>query len=379
MDLEQHERPDLFDAVVEQLLRRHYPAAEILRNAVVPNISAGSEPTTVDFLVRRTDAGAIVVDTRTPYVEEHTKEIVAGLRHLQAMFEQKRQREPVAEALLILSVPLSSRAASAARVTTEWFEKLGAHLTLWDLERVATEIELVTGRRYAMLYAAELTEALAAMRASGAAAAPAQEVNTAGEHLPEGHFANVIVLCADFCSYSLYVKESKNDFDLISNIMRRFYRQTREIIERHGGKVDKYMGDGVLCYWIEEHTEDLQRRIESCVRELTGTSIHLAHDWQKRIDHPVPMKGLRVGAAMGEILFIAETSSGVRTVHALGEPINVASRLQSEATPNTLVISNRLRNALFAERPFTELAAVELKNIGAVIPWRTDATGTDPH
>jgi class 3 adenylate cyclase len=154
--------------------------------------------------------------------------------------------------------------------------------------------------------------------------------------------------------------------------MGRFYRQVRETIERHGGLVDKFMGDGVLFYWMPQASgPTLGATIDDCIRELVGTALNVADEWQDEIDHSVKPIGLRAGAAIGRVLFVQEDSPGA-PVHAIGDCINLANRLQGAARPNTALVSNRTKVQHFDGIALKELPAKRLKNIGAIIAWERD-------
>ena len=184
----------------------------------------------------------------------------------------------------------------------------------------------------------------------------------------------MIVLCADFCSYSKFVHASGNDRELVISIMGRFYRETREAIVSAGGIVDKFMGDGVLAFWrLEDKAGKVWPQIDKCLMELIGISLNLATEWQDQIDLAVAPKGLRAGAAFGDILMIAETTKQASPIHAIGECINIAARLQGEARPNTLLLSNKLKSVVpDGAKAFKKLDAKALKNIGDTIVWEKD-------
>jgi adenylate cyclase len=185
----------------------------------------------------------------------------------------------------------------------------------------------------------------------------------------------VVVLCADFCSYTKFVLASGGDKDLISSVLGRFYRETRRIIEDNGGWVDKYMGDGILAFWMPSAVSDadLGGRIDACSAQLIACALGIAKEWQDQIDHSVEIVGMRVGAAIGKVLFIPEAIGKEKPLHAISDFINLAARLQSAAKENSLVISNRLRKTCFdATGSFRELEPLELKNFGKVVAWSKD-------
>jgi class 3 adenylate cyclase len=79
---------------------------------------------------------------------------------------------------------------------------------------------------------------------------------------------------------------------------------------------------------------------------------------------------MRCGAAVGDVLFIAEDPLNPALVHAIGDAINLAARLQSSADPNSLVVSNRLHTSYF--RDASELVEFnpDAKNMGTKKAWK---------
>jgi class 3 adenylate cyclase len=190
----------------------------------------------------------------------------------------------------------------------------------------------------------------------------------------EGEFPNTIIVMADFCSFSKFVYASGGDRDLISSVMGRFYRETRRVIQESGGIVDKYMGDGILVFWTNPNGwPDFALKFEECMRKLVGVAVNIAESWQEQIDASVSPTGMHIGAAIGKVLFISESLDGSPPLHAIGDSINLAARLQSAAEPNALVISNRLKKAYFdSSEQYEEMPPIHAKNIGDVVAWKKD-------
>jgi adenylate cyclase len=198
--------------------------------------------------------------------------------------------------------------------------------------------------------------------------------------LDEGLHEKVIVLMADFCSFSKFVQASGQDPDLVVSMMGRFYRQAREIIQDNGGILDKFMGDGILAFWLRNKSETkslVGEQFDYCLYQLVGMAAKIAKEWQQQIDIAISPVGLRCGAALGSMLLISETSGANTYIHAIGDAINIAARLQSAARPNCVLISNKLRTDHFAESTvLAEHEDVEAKNIGKVKVWMKDLIST---
>jgi len=156
--------------------------------------------------------------------------------------------------------------------------------------------------------------------------------------------------------------------------MGRFYKEVRKIIKEYTAIFDKFMGDGVLFYWIVKKGEDpykMDKLIDSCINQLIGFSISIAKEWQEHIDINIDIQGMRCGGAIGDMLFISEKIGSTEKLHAIGDCINLAARLQSKADPNYFFVSNKLKTHIFNnDIDFTMNKPIELKNIGNVLSWK---------
>ena len=105
-----------------------------------------------------------------------------------------------------------------------------------------------------------------------------------------------------------------------------------ETVERFGGFVAKYMGDGVLVYfgYPQAHEDDAERAVRAGLELIAAVSALRA---------PVPLQ-TRVGIATGLVVVGDLIGSGEAQERGIvGETPNLAARLQGIAKPNTVVIA----------------------------------------
>jgi class 3 adenylate cyclase len=137
-----------------------------------------------------------------------------------------------------------------------------------------------------------------------------------------------------------------------------YHRCVAAVIERAGGFVAKYMGDGVLTYFgyprADEH--DAERAVRAGLALVEAVA---------GLDTAAEMRlQARVGIATGLVVvgdLIGEGEARERGV--VGETPNLAARLQALAEPGTLVIAastRRLTGGLF---DYEDLGAVEIKGL----------------
>ena len=115
-------------------------------------------------------------------------------------------------------------------------------------------------------------------------------------------------------------------------------------IERFGGQVDKVMGDGILALFGApiSHEDDPDRAVR-CALEMHRS---LAEYVAAQPDLVQPVR-LRVGVNTGEV--VVGRVSGTDDYTALGDAVNVASRLQVMAPPGGTFIGSSTEEQLSAD------------------------------
>ena len=115
------------------------------------------------------------------------------------------------------------------------------------------------------------------------------------------------------------------DAESLREIMFRYYALMRECLERHGGTVEKFIGDAVVGVFGVPvlHEDDARRALRAAVEMLEAVE-SLNGDLRAQLGIEI---GIRIGVNTGEVVAAEDASSG--QVLAAGEPVNVAARLQT--------------------------------------------------
>ena len=125
-------------------------------------------------------------------------------------------------------------------------------------------------------------------------------------------------------------------------IVAGYHRAAAQAIERFGGHVAQYLGDGVMAYfgWPEAHDNDAERAARAGLAILDAIS--------KLNEHPThPKLSARVGIDSGAVVVGAGAG---KDTDVFGDTPNIAARVQSAAEPGTVVITDamhRLVSGLF--------------------------------
>jgi tetratricopeptide (TPR) repeat protein len=120
-----------------------------------------------------------------------------------------------------------------------------------------------------------------------------------------------------------------------------------EVVERHGGTVERYLGDGLIALFAS--SEDDPVRAARAALELAAV-------------------GLRAGVESGEV-FLGAGRSG-ETI-ATGAALSAAEALAARAAPGEVLLGERIRHALDAEVEGDRLAALRAERPGVLRAPRT--------
>jgi class 3 adenylate cyclase len=192
------------------------------------------------------------------------------------------------------------------------------------------------------------------------------------EVLTPALYRGVAVLLADLCSFSAYVRDTRDD-DLIRNILTSFYSKSRYQILNNGGMLYQFVGDEVVAlFGIPDHRAGFVQNALESAKALLDIGTSISNRWQRHIDRVQTSRGVHIGMAIGDLQIVSLRPFSRTRMGAIGDAINVAARLMSAAGPNEIVVSNAFYNELDedAQGAFQETEPVEARNVGRIKAWR---------
>ncbi len=138
------------------------------------------------------------------------------------------------------------------------------------------------------------------------------------------------------------------DPETVRSLMLSYFHEMRAALERHGGTVEKFVGDAVLAVFgvPEAHEDDALRACRAAL-EMQARLAALNEQFERRVGKSI---ALRIGVNTGEVV-AGDASS--RETFVTGDPVNVAARLEQAAGPGEVLLGERtyrlVRGAVQAE------------------------------
>ena len=161
------------------------------------------------------------------------------------------------------------------------------------------------------------------------------------------------VLFADMRGYTSYA-ESRSPGE-VAQLLNRFYSIATEVFARHDAVIDKLAGDEVMALWLpgfagrDQYVPKMVSGAEALLR-----AVGYGGDGE-------PWLPLGLGLDTGRA-YVGNVGVGaVKDFTALGDVVNTAARLQSQARPGQIVMSERVYESASDRYPAALSVELELK------------------
>jgi class 3 adenylate cyclase len=191
--------------------------------------------------------------------------------------------------------------------------------------------------------------------------------------LAPGHYRNVVVLIADLCAFSSYMRDSP-DVAVARDCLTAFYSRARYQIINNGGMLYQFVGDEVIgLFGLPDESEDSASIAYGTARALLSIGMSVANKWQRQLDRVQPAAGLHIGMAAGDLQIVSLRPFSRTHVGALGDCINLAARLMGQAGPGEIAVTNGVYNRLgdSDREGFAGTDPCALHNVGNIQAWKS--------
>ncbi len=181
------------------------------------------------------------------------------------------------------------------------------------------------------------------------AAAPAEATSTTASVGAERRLVSVLFL--DLAGFTPFTES--RDAEDVRAFITRYFDAAKQIIERFGGVVDKYIGDAVMAIWGATRAEedDAERSVRAGL-ELIDMVAKLG------ADEGATGMAARAGIMTGEA---SVGPGGNDTGLVLGDIVNTASRLQSIGDPGEVLVGQTTHDLTIRSIQYTEVGERPLK------------------
>jgi class 3 adenylate cyclase/tetratricopeptide (TPR) repeat protein len=188
------------------------------------------------------------------------------------------------------------------------------------------------------------------------AASPAIETPPSGPAAAQAAGAErrlVSVLFTDLVGFTTLAED--RDPEAVRELLSRYFDRATEIVQLHGGTVEKFIGDAVMAVWgaPTAHEDDAERAVRAALELVAAVrGLH-------------PSLQARAGVLTGEAaVTIGATNQGL----VAGDLVNTAARLQGVAEPGTVLVGEATRRAAESAIVFEPLGDQSLKGKTAPVP-----------
>jgi len=171
-----------------------------------------------------------------------------------------------------------------------------------------------------------------------------------------GERREITVLFADVAGFTPMVE--KHAAEDVVTILNELFTILTEIIFRHGGTVDKFIGDCVMAFWGAPNDRDDHAKRALAAAEEMLRWLEIGNDgWREKLGITI---NLAIGVHTGEAVVGNFGSESRMEYTAIGDVVNVAARLETRARPQQILVSRATRDAAGTTARFNDLGSHNL-------------------
>jgi class 3 adenylate cyclase/putative methionine-R-sulfoxide reductase with GAF domain len=183
-------------------------------------------------------------------------------------------------------------------------------------------------------------------------------VSSGGEKQLESHRREITALFCDLRGFTAFAESA--DPEDVMKLLREYHAAIGRIIFRHGGTLERFVGDGVMVIFNDPiPLENPALHAVQMALEMRASIGALMESWRQR-GYKI---GFGIGIAHGFATLGTIGFEGRFDYAAIGTVSNVASRLCDEAKPGQILISERVLAEVKDAVSVEEMGGLALKGI----------------
>jgi adenylate cyclase len=125
----------------------------------------------------------------------------------------------------------------------------------------------------------------------------------------------------------------------VVDLLNHYYREMNAIIDRHGGVIDKFMGDSIMALFDSKGNPDAPQHLLDCVIDMQLAMDDINDYAQGR---GLPNIYMGIGVNYGSVITCELGSEIYRELTVIGDEVNMASRLAAYCLRGQVLMSEGL-------------------------------------
>jgi class 3 adenylate cyclase len=163
------------------------------------------------------------------------------------------------------------------------------------------------------------------------------------------------------------------DPDLLAELVNDYLSAMTDIALKHGGTIDKFIGDAVLIFFGDPESDGLKKDAAKCLSMAIAMQNKVAEIDRNWRENRGITEGLKVRMGISTGYCTVGNFGSVQRVDytVLGSTVNLASRLESICQPKKILVAPETKTLLEKDFKFEAQKAIELKGFnGPVVPFQ---------
>jgi adenylate cyclase len=198
-----------------------------------------------------------------------------------------------------------------------------------------------------------------------------------------GQLRVLTVLFCDVRGFTAISEEMRHDPEGLTRLMNRLLNPLSDVILKAGGTIDKYMGDAIMAFWNAplddpDHALHATEAALGMLAAVEALNTQRASEATAGAPAPPPLR-IGIGINTGECV-VGNLGSEFRfNYSALGDPVNLAARLESETKSFgvPILIGEETMSHLEGRMNFAELGRVTVRGKSLPVVVGTPVTVGD--
>lgn len=165
-------------------------------------------------------------------------------------------------------------------------------------------------------------------------------IEASNGELPPAKRKQITICFTDIVGFSSMVESL--DPEVTAKLLNRYFQEMSTIAIKHGGTIDKYLGDGMLIFFGDPKSKGLKRDARACIEmaiEMQSRVRELKDEWNE--NGLIDDFKIRIGINTG-FCHVGNFGSNDRMDYtAVGNSVNIASRLESITKPGHITVGEK--------------------------------------